>query len=78
MEYSETLAEIIRIILGDGSLRYDEENHKYNLKIYLNGVDDHEYFQYIKKIFDNSFKLTFMNIGIKIQRELMEMKKEFL
>ncbi|TFG09708.1 MAG: hypothetical protein EU535_08835 [Promethearchaeota archaeon] len=56
MEYSETLAEIIGIILGDGSLRYDNENYKYNLTIYLNGVDDYEYFQYVKNFLDQFFQ----------------------
>ena len=56
MEEKEILCEIIGIILGDGYLRYDTDNYKYGLNISLNGIDDYDYYQYVKKLLNEFFQ----------------------
>ena len=55
MEKKEILSEIIGIILGDGYLRYDTDNYKYGFNISLNGIDDYDYYQYVKKLLREFF-----------------------
>ena len=56
MEKTDTLCEIIGIILGDGYLHYDTDNYKYGFNISLNGVDDYDYYQYVKKLLSDFFQ----------------------
>ena len=56
MEDRTLLSEILGIILGDGSIRYDEVNYRYGINISLNGIDEYEYYLYVKKILFNYFQ----------------------
>ena len=56
MGKKEILCEIIGIILGDGYLRYDTANYKYGFNISLNGIDDYDYYQYVKKLLSEFFQ----------------------
>ncbi len=65
MEKKETLCEIIGIILGDGYLRYDTDNYRYSINISLNGIDDYDYYQYVKKLLSEFFQRDLSEIWYK-------------
>ena len=47
MILTEKISELIGIILGDGHILYDLIEHRYLFSIYLNGVDEKEYLDWI-------------------------------
>jgi len=65
MEKKETLCEIIGIILGDGYLRYDTDNYRYSINISLNGINDYDYYQYVKKLLSEFFQRNLSEIWYK-------------
>jgi len=50
MILTEKISELIGIILGDGHISYDLIKHTYFFSIYLNGVDEKEYLEYVKSL----------------------------
>lgn len=50
MILTEKTSELIGIILGDGHILYNKTEHRYSFSIYLNGVDEKEYLNYVKNL----------------------------
>lgn len=55
MILTEKISELIGIILGDGHVSYDLKEHSYLFSIYLNGVDEKEYLDYVKKLIQDIY-----------------------
>ena len=55
-DIDEDLAEILRILMGDGNLYSNYEKWQYQLDISLNQVDEPRYFQHVKNLFESKFQ----------------------
>ncbi|MFX1400454.1 MAG: LAGLIDADG family homing endonuclease, partial [Promethearchaeota archaeon] len=57
-EKNKEFAEMVGIILGDGNLYTNENQHKHYLRIYFNRVEEKEYNSYVNQQIENIFKIT--------------------
>ena len=55
---SHKLAELVGIILGDGSINIYKKNNHYRLKISGHSIDDKLYHDYISLLFEELFEVT--------------------
>jgi len=56
MILTEDISELIGIILGDGHISFDKIKHSYLFSIYLNGIDEEKYLNYVRNFLLKIFK----------------------
>jgi intein/homing endonuclease len=67
LEKSESLAEMLGIILGDGRLRWDPTGRHYQLDVILNWVEEKDYVLYV-----NDLMMRLFQYKPKLSRQINE------